>query len=47
MLTTDQFNTLKELTAWVEHKRFSADVGMLIGSNLWQEVSTNGKFIFI
>ena len=47
-LTTDQFNTLKELTAWVEHKRFSADVaGMLIGSNLWQEVFQRMESLYL
>ena len=47
-LSADQFNTLKELTAWVEHKRFSADVaGMLLGSNLWQEIFQRMESLYL
>ena len=47
-LTVDQFTKLKELTAWVEHNRFSADVaGILIGSNLWREMLNRMESLYL
>ena len=47
-LTLDQFTKLKELTAWVEHNRFSADVaGILIGSNLWREMFNRMESLYL